>query len=1077
MKKNNLHKLSLIFCLVIAVLNSRAQQIRFTSLTIDDGLSQSMVKQICQDRLGYVWIATQDGLNKYNGYNFTVYRNNIYDSTSISDNNIAAIVETNDNLLYIGTQNGGLNVYNPYRNIFSKIHINNDTINYQNVKSIVKDTKNNLWILADNSIFQYKTKQDIWVNITKHLPQKVRFTTLYFKDDVLWIGSDRGIYAYNTVSKQVNKYAETSKAGEQKFTYVVKDILLADDATLWFATTGMGLCKLNLKNNQYQYLLFEDELGNIVNDISVDSEGRYWIASAKGIGVFNGKKWQKFVANGDKNGLLSNRVNYIYTAADGNVWVGTDGGINVYKKYLLKFEHIYKPSNAARSNKYPSGNTIMCFEQLNDSVIVVGNLDYGLDFWYANSNTFENFPTYKNKLHFRILSLLNDTANKKLWIGSWGGGFNYFDTQNKRFSSAYDINRNCNGTRLANNTILDLENGPDNTLWIGTYNGLSVFDIDKQTFKNYFTFDGLPSNTINHIVYDKKHHRIWIGTSAGLAFYNFQDGKFYSLPVNNHKLLQNKSVNTILLDGEIIWLGTSQGLIKYNISDNIAKGYFLPNGLPNEYIYGILKDTKNNLWISTNNGLSRFNIQKETFKNYSEEDGLQSNEFNQGAYFKDTKGVFYFGGINGFNTFIPEKIIDNPITPKVFITRILLPKGELKTDSTVFFKKSISLQYKDAKSITIEFEGLEYTLPQENLYQWKLEGFDDDWSEPTKRRFAIYSNLNGGENIFKVRAANHDGVWNSTPTELKIIIIPPFYQTATFYIGIFILAIIIVLLIIRIRTRRIIAEKKKLEEKVQERTKELNEKNKDILSSIEYAKRIQEAILPSTEKIKSAFKQSFIIYLPKDIVSGDFYWFAETKDNYFLAAVDCTGHGVPGAFMSMIGNSLLNQIVQIQKIEQTGDILNKLNERVVQALNQHGSKFETKDGMDLSIIRKSKINNTIEYSGAFRPLYIIRNNGMFEKIDADKKPIGGSIEEGFSFQSHFIQVNENDTIYMFSDGYPDQFGGEKNKKFMVKNFQKLLLSVYHLPVEEQQKIILNTFNDWKGTNEQIDDVLVIGIKF
>ncbi len=1065
-----------IFCFTIP---TYARQIRFTALTIDDGLSQSVVSQIYKDRRGYMWIATQDGLNRYNGYEFIVYRNNVYDSTSISDNNITAITETNDGLLWIGTSNGGLNVFNPFTRKFSVVTIDNKQ-ELLNIKALLADTKGNIWTIAENAVCQYQTQTGTWRRISLKLSGEALFTCLYFKDDVLWIGTkNHGIISYNTVSEQVNNYLEYDNAGNPKFSFTVNDIYLDDAGILWYATTGKGLCKIDLKSQQYEYLLYEDAVSNFVRDISEgDLPGELWIASTKGLLVLNGQTTERYFASG-KHGLLSNMVNCIFNAKNGNIWIGTDLGINIYKKYLFKFEHIYKPENGRKSAYAPSGNTIMCFEQLNDSIMVIGNLEHGLDFWNINTNRFTNYPTYVNKLHYRILALLNDTANHKLWIGSWGGGINYYDTRTQTFSKAFDVEHPLNGTRIAANTVLDLEKGPGNTLWIATYNGLSVLDINRQTFTNYFTIDGLPDKSVTTLTYDSMRNRMWIGTGKELCYFDFSDNKIREFHLKNKKLLHTKSINTILVDNEVLWIGTSQGLIKYNFNTHEEKGFFSQqHGLLNDYIYGILKDSENYLWISTNKGLARFDIDKETFKHFTEEDGLQSNEFNQGAYFKAIDGTMYFGGINGFNRFVPEKITDNPILPKVYITDVLLLHNEpLQSDTALLFKNTISMEYKQAKSITLEFEALEYTLPQENMYQWKLEGFDDEWSEPAHRNFALYNNLEGGEYVFKVRAANHDGVWSKQPATLRIIIIPPFYKTIPFYIFCVIGGIILVLLIIRFRTQKIKAENKKLEEKVQERTKELNEKNKDILSSIEYAKRIQEAILPPQEKIAKAFPQSFIVYLPKDIVSGDFYWFAETENNYFMAAVDCTGHGVPGAFMSMIGHSLLNQIVQIQHVENTAEILNRLNERVVNALNQQGHKHDTRDGMDLALIRCPKNDTTIEYSGAFRPLYVVRQNGLFEKINADKRPIGGSIDNEFSFRAHLIQLNAGDTVYMFSDGYPDQFGGPKNKKFMVKNFQKMLMKIHHLPPAEQKAEIIRIFNEWKGLNEQVDDILVIGITF
>ena len=264
---------------------------------------------------------------------------------------------------------------------------------------------------------------------------------------------------------------------------------------------------------------------------------------------------------------------------------------------------------------------------------------------------------------------------------------------------------------------------------------------------------------------------------------------------------------------------------------------------------------------------------------------------------------------------------------------------------------------------------------------------------------------------------------------------------------------------------------------MEERTQELAQKNKDITSSIQYAKRIQLAILPPLEQIFKHFPESFLLYKPKDIVSGDFYWFGIKNGRKIIAVVDCTGHGVPGAFMSMIGHNLLNQIIIENGITAPDQILNALHKGVQSALKQGTSVVDTSDGMDVAICSIDSNNTEMLFAGAFRPLFIL-NGSTFKKVEADKFPIGGSqLDAQRHYTCHVIRIEKGDTFYMSSDGYADQFGGEKGKKFMVKRFNELLLSIQDKSMEEQGRILEETFNSWRGEYQQVDDILVMGIRF
>jgi serine phosphatase RsbU (regulator of sigma subunit) len=337
-----------------------------------------------------------------------------------------------------------------------------------------------------------------------------------------------------------------------------------------------------------------------------------------------------------------------------------------------------------------------------------------------------------------------------------------------------------------------------------------------------------------------------------------------------------------------------------------------------------------------------------------------------------------------------------------------------------------------------------------------------------------------------VRAMNNDGLWNKQASTYSFIILPPWYQTWWFYTICVISLVGGVFAYNTIKTKKLIADKQKLEKQVEERTKEvvkqkeeIQHKNDEITDSIKYAKNIQEALLPSLKETEQAFKDCFILYLPKDIVSGDFFWHSDHNDLQFIAAADCTGHGVPGAFMSIVGNNLLNEIINQRNISEPGKILFELHKGVKVALNQNHHESERRDGMDIALCAIDKKNNKLQYSGANRPLWIFRKEkgNELEVIKASKFPIGGlELEEKRDYINHNIDVIKGDTIFIFSDGFADQFGGPRGKKFMVSNMQKLMTDNIDQPMHIQKKNISEAFKNWKNSLEQIDDVLVIGIR-
>ena len=428
-----------------------------------------------------------------------------------------------------------------------------------------------------------------------------------------------------------------------------------------------------------------------------------------------------------------------------------------------------------------------------------------------------------------------------------------------------------------------------------------------------------------------------------------------------------------------------------------------------------------------------------------------------------------------------ELVRIDPSKFKNTVKESLLPiinRIALTNDSTIYYGHNANL----LKNIS-EFEfknnslSFEYSLPffiEENTFSYFLEGFSKNWSNYSPETKAVFTNLNEGTYTFKIKAKNIYAI-ESNIVSYTFTINPPWYRTIWMYFIYFIILGLVIALSIYLFTRNLKASNKRLEITVSERTKEIQHKNILITDSINYARHIQKAVLPSIKTINNSFNNSFVYFKPRDIVSGDFYWYKQRNKSHFIAISDCTGHGVPGAFMSMIGNTLLNQIITEPEIKTPADVLNRLNTEIRIAFADSDSQD---DGMDITVCKINYDNNVFELSLA-NHIAIIVKNGRFEEVVGDIYSIGGPFAkpEGKSFTNIVKTIEKGTNLYMFSDGYADQFGGDNNKKFNLTKFKELLIEISEQEMNEQLTIINKYFKDWKGEFKQIDDVLVMGIKF
>ena len=485
-------------------------------------------------------------------------------------------------------------------------------------------------------------------------------------------------------------------------------------------------------------------------------------------------------------------------------------------------------------------------------------------------------------------------------------------------------------------------------------------------------------------------------------------------------------------------------------------------------------------------------------------------ETNWKAISKGDHGDLWIGTVSGLVHYEPKyDVIDQ--TPPELILFPPLVNGEdfafahnKEGNMGIRFPGEPALPY-NKNSLIFSYTGIHTTIPSQTRFSYYLEGFEDDWSVPGTERSVSYRKLPNGQYIFRVKAYNLDGVVVEEEASFAFIIKPPFWKTIWFIMFEVMAVLSLIYATIKYRERQLIREKRILETKVKKRTREIEDQkveieaqrdeiseqknyaeeqrdqialqNKEITDSILYAKRIQQAVLPGRLTLERTLPAHFIMLKPRDIVSGDFYWVEEKNDRIVVCAADCTGHGVPGAFMSLLGLTYLNEIVNKDEILKAGEILDRLRTYIIRSMShKHEEENQGRDGMDLSMIVIDKQLNMLEYAGAYNPLVIFRNGEMIE-YKADKMPVGKHVGEEGPFTNHKIDLKDQDMIYLFSDGFPDQFGGEKGSKYKAKPFKRLLQRISSEPVDSQLNLLELELKTWMGSEEQLDDILIMGIRY
>lgn len=842
--KNSFFLKFILFFLFSALEFSHPQEIKFRSLTVEDGLSNNKVNTVIQDKTGFIWFGTDDGLNRYDGYNFKVFRNDPSDSNSLSDNSIWALCEDHSGYIWIGTKEGNLNQFDPKKEIFIRWKLGNERRD-NSIANIYEDSKNNIWIATRlKGIYKLNPKTNElfnWKRDTSNYPlglshHSVRAIAEDNYGNIL-IGTYSGFNIFDP-EKPANgfeKFFYESSNNHGLSSNQVYNISpsVYNSNIFWIGIPG-GLIKYNSKNKSFERIKIPNpkklQFGSgasTVVESTFNGEKILWVDTYDGLlrMDMNSGDWYRFVhKEKDPFSLISNRINKMIKDQSGVIWLATENGASYFQPKQLKFNSAFNREYQHYLNTVKNNKNLKAITQ-NKNNIWLGFEDGIVKLNYKNqSKTTQDHYRIKN---FNTWSLTADD-NNNLWIGTFGQGTKQFDLSTGKIK-----NWRLRFTKRGTTTVLfvkSLLKDSRNNIWVG-YWGSGVGRINPSTGKYnlWISEPDKPESISNSDVWtikEDKFGRIWLGTQGGgLNLFEDKNGGIFHHWTKQHLLSSNyiysicESKKSLTSDSEtILWIGTSNGLNKFVIKNKnesdlydikvTNEAYSRNNGLADNSVKSILEDENGNLWLGTNSGISFFNVKEKTFTNFSTEDGINGSVMNSESTLKLKSGLMLFGSISGLTVFNPKNIKLSTYQPNIVITDFKIFNKSVKIEKNSPLKKNIVYADKiilsyDQNVFSFEFAALDYNSSKSIRYQYIMEGFNKDWINSGTKRSITYTNLSPGKYIFKVRATNADKVWNSKIRLLSVVITPPWWQTWWAYFAYFILIALGFLLIRRFELNRV----------------------------------------------------------------------------------------------------------------------------------------------------------------------------------------------------------------------------------------------------------------------------------
>lgn len=806
-KKLNVFIIAIIFILFFNKYFVQAieNNLKFRKITIKDGLSQSSVECIFQDSKGYMWFGTADGLNRFDGHEFKVYRYNLNDDNSLTSNYINSIIEDKQGFLWIGTTKG-LNKIDTYTDKITRYVNDPDNINSlssYNVWDVMEDSKGYIWVATDKGLNKYDARTNTFTRyfFYKNNSNSLSYdfiTSLYEDSDgLIWVGTKDGLNSLDTKKNLFTRYKEDSTNINSISNNYITKIYEDKNKELWIGTKG-GLNKYNKKTNKFTHYKSSNSNNQLQSDfiqaISEDSRGILWIGTDRGLSKYNRDTDDFFTYKNqyyDSESLIDNNVLNIYEDRTGMLWIGTYSGISILNP-TSKFIHYKKKETEENSLNDNMINGIYVDDQ---DIIWIATNSGGLNSINRKNGKVKHYMNDPNDdetvSHNRIWSIDED-KDGELWVAT-SHGLNKFDKTTEKFTRYFNGNDNDKNS-LINNEVRYIYVDNSGIIWIGTRHGLDSFDKKKGEFTNYddlLSDNGIKDQYISSI-YEDSDGVLWLGcgVEGGLIKFDRKTNtmKNYKYSKFNNESISNNSIESITEDryGNL-WIATHYGVNKFDKKEEKFTRYTEDEGLCNNYTYGILIDEFNNPWVSTNGGLAKIDVYDNRIINFNVNDGLQSNEFNGYSYFKSKSGEMFFGGINGLNIFNPKDLSKECYSSKVVIESFYI------NGQPIDIRNGMELKHNE-ENFSLDFFLPNYENPAKTKYAYILEGVDKKWVYSNYRNYASYTNVKHGKYIFKVKARNSNGIWSEV-TEVPITVLRPPWKTWWAYLSYTLIILLIIYVI------------------------------------------------------------------------------------------------------------------------------------------------------------------------------------------------------------------------------------------------------------------------------------------
>lgn len=914
-------KISLLF----GVLTVNAQQLSFKHYGVSDGISQSEIKCIYQDTEGYLWVGTQNGLNKFDGYSFESFFYDPMDTNSISNNWIFDMAEDSLGNLWLGTKEG-LNRYDKKTGRFIKIpHKLNDAIVPDNFVYGLLADENYIYINIPPVLSRYNYRTDSLESFINDLPydgglHDIGFPILKSSHGMIWLGSGDGLSVFDPDQQTFLNYryelSDNHSISHNHITALYEDLM----GNILIGTED----GLNFYNHAVNgFVRFQDEVdpadalsSNYIRSILQDSYGIYWIGTQEGglnrmdwswdAGNFeltlfrSGQNYEDFIGHDIVYSLFEDRSH--------NLWIGTIDGLDRTDLKPKKFRNYKKTDDPGSLDLLD--NIIASIYIDDDNRLWVGNWGKGLNIYDPQTGEVlhysSEFEGHRQIVNNHVHVLFKDKASR-LWMGT-RNGVCIFNEQQQCFTSFADYFELDSLDFFVNNRVYCITEISNGEIWIGTGNGIFAFDPHSNIITNYRSGAPEPFEISSNLVYSILEDRngcVWIATLDGLDCFLPIENKMIHYTHESGRqntLCDNFTISLCEDYGGDIWIGTSTGVNRFNAKDSLFTYYSMKDGLPSNIIYDIIEDKNRNLWFSTGSGLACFDMETNAFKSYSISDGLQGGEFNLKAVFQADDGRVYFGGMDGIVSFHPDSLEDNAFIPPVVITSFVKERAGQEQKLSVY-TDGLELSYKDY-SFTISFAALDFTNPSKNRYAYKMEGLFDEWVEVGNRHFVHFTNLPSGSYSFLVKGSNNDGLWNETPRQLNIRILPPWWRSQYAYGVYVVLVLLLVIAIIRLRERNLKREKRLLEDGIRERTTEIAKQ--------------KERVEESEAKLKSTISSldDLVFVLDRDGVFREFYNPGNRDPHYDDPGYFLNKHYREVGFPNTVVNELETAFMQLQHSDQ-----------------------------------------------------------------------------------------------------------------------------------------------------------------